>query len=56
VFGFGFVELLIVSLLLMVVVGIGRFPLAARQVGRFTGLFQRYRKQWQLLKRILRLG
>lgn len=54
-FGLGWVELSIVAILLLVIIGSGRFPGAARQAGQAAGLFTRYRKQWMKLKSLLRL-
>ena len=55
-FGFGWIEIAIVAFLVMLVVGFGRFPRVARQAGQAAGLFQRYQKQWMIVKRFLRLG
>jgi Sec-independent protein translocase protein TatA len=55
-FGFGWIEIAIVAVLGMLVVGVGRFPSVTRQAGQAAGLFQRYRKMWMKLKRLLRLG
>jgi Sec-independent protein translocase protein TatA len=55
-FGLGWLELSIVALLLLLVIGSGRFPGAARQAGQAAGFVQKYRKQWLMVKRFLRLG
>jgi Sec-independent protein translocase protein TatA len=54
-FGFGAIELLAIGALLLLVIGAGRFPGAARQAGQLAGHYQRYRKLWQKLKMLLRL-
>lgn len=50
------VEIAIVGILLLLVVGTGRFPKAAHKAGQMAGLFQRYRKYWMKLKALLKLG
>ena len=54
-FGFGWLEILLVALLVLLVVGTGRFPGVARQAGRTAGLVQQYRQPWSIIRKILRL-
>ncbi|MDT8421735.1 MAG: hypothetical protein RQ754_15010 [Desulfuromonadales bacterium] len=55
-FGLGWPELSLVALLLLLVIGSGRFPRAARQAGQVAGFARKYRRQWLMVKRFLRLG
>lgn len=54
-FGFGWLEILTLALLVLLITGTRRFPKIAHRAGRTAGFARKYRRSWDLLKTLLRL-